>query len=386
MAFLIRGLGSAQRFLCSQRVVATEIALLVALCMAGGFIPQQGSVAHAQWQQEHPALASIAGWTWLDTVYTSPQFLVLLALIGLGAVLSMATRIKTFLNENGGRVTLRDVLERQRLWGSLLFHAGLVGVLVAGVVSTLTRSEGSIILTEGQSITLDSAQLSNRIAPRLDLKPAKPFQVRLDKFHPVHDGRWGSPDYASDVTVVEADGREGQSAYVHVNEPLKHRGVTIYQTIHGFSPLLDLRDSSGRHQFYSWVSLSTELSEEEETRYRDEFAVPGTTLTIEAEFFPDSYMMGDRLASRSPDPKNPALAVTVRDGVDTIYNGPVYLGEPVELASGLWLEMAGVRYWSGFDVVRDLGAGALFISAWVAIAGLGIRFVPLRGMRLQRAK
>ncbi|MBM4035271.1 MAG: cytochrome c biogenesis protein ResB [Planctomycetes bacterium] len=310
--------------LCSRRFAAVLLALLAALCMIGTVVPRH---------------------------ILSLPFAALAALVALSASACVLTRARRLL---GSRIQAAPL-------GSLLFHAGLVGLMVAGALSAVTREEGKFLLTEGQETTL-----GNIAGVRL----------RLDKFHAVHKGSWGTPDYASDLAVA-GEGQEARKATVRVNEPLVHRGLTVYQTLHGFSVLLVLTDAQGRTKSGSWVALGTDLKSQP-VRYRDGFTLPGTRLAIEAELFPDAVVEGEQLASRSPDPRNPALAVTVRDGVDAVYRGTVYLGKPVMLGNDLWLNLAGVRYWSGFDTVRDRGVGLLFASAWVAVAGLCLRFWPRR--------
>lgn len=379
----IRGSARIVRLLCSRPFVAVLLGLLLGVCMAGVFIPQQGAPAYPQWRSDHPALAYLAAGLRLDRAFTSPPFLAVVGLAGLSVTLSVLTRLNDLRQRRRGRGLVRELLARRPLLGSLIFHAGLVGILAAAVTSALTRSEGMIVLTEGQVNALDSATLSSVEAPRLALKTSAPFQVRLDKFHPIHEGRFGTPDYASDLTVIE-DGQEVLNTTVRVNEPLVHRGVTLYQQFHGFSPLFTLSDATGRQRFSSFVSFNSEVETEHESdpvRYRDDFTIPGTNLSIEAELFPDAFMLGNQLASHSPDPKNPAMAVIVRDGVETIFNGPVYLGQVVELGSGLRLAFGGLRYWSGFNTVRDQGSGALFVSAWAAVIGLCLRFMPRMKLR-----
>lgn len=361
--------------LCSRALVAVLLAALLGLCVLGVIIPQRGSPSHASWEAERPTLARLAAWSGLDHAFTSWPFLALVCFAGLSVTVSVAARLRGVLaRSDTGR--LGALLARRRLLGSLLFHAGLVGILVGGTLSTLTRSEGRVLLTEGQEITLHEAQLQSARAPRINMGASAPFQLRLDRFHPVHEGSWGTPDYASDLTVFEG-GREARRVTVRVNEPLAHNGVTLYQSVHGFSTLVVLTDAAGRPKFGSWVALGTDLKSDP-VRYRDQFTIPGTRLAVEAELFPDACMRGGQLASRSPDPRNPALAVTVREGVNTLYRGPLYSGKPVELGDDLRLRLAGVRYWCGFDTVRDRGTGALLASAWVAVAGLCVRFWPRR--------
>jgi len=372
------------RILSSRQTVATLLSLLLLFCLAGVFVPQQDSADHREWMERHPTLGMVAERTGFDHAFTSPVFLALVSVGSLSALVSILTRAKSLGRGVDGKRIPVIIRRRYRVIGSLTFHAGLLGVVLAGVASSLTRSEGNLVVTEGQSVMVSGQHVRTVKGPRLERQPNPNFEIRLDRFHPVYEGRFGTPDYASDLTVIE-NGCEVRKATIRVNEPLSHRGVTLYQQIHGFSPLIVLRDEGGRARFGSWVALSTDF-DADQVRYLDEFQVPGSTLAVAAELFPDAYMVGDRLASRTPEPRNPVLAVTVRDESRVLYEGPVSQGKPVRLREGLLLSLEGVRYWSGFDTVRDSGARALFWSAWIAVAGLCIRFAPRRFGPSQKAE
>jgi cytochrome c biogenesis protein ResB len=366
--------GGVASFVCSRRFVVLLLILIVTVCLASVLLPQQSSVSYEEWKRENPAAARFAEWSGFSDAFRSPLFLGLMIFLGLSLLISLFSRLNLLNPRHTGQGWGSALFTRRRLAGSLIFHAGLLGLLFAGTVSALTRADGSILVTEGQTLVVTEQHLHAVSPPRVAWDSVRPFEIRLDRFHPIHEGGWGVPDYASDLIVIE-NGREVRRATVRVNEPLSHRGVTFYQQIHGFSPLIVLRDENGRARFGKWVALNTDL-EANPVRYADEFQIPGSTLAVKAELFPDAYMVGDRLASRSPDPNNPALLVTVREESEILYEGPVYRSEPVMLRAGLLLSLEGVRYWSGFETVRDSGAQALFWSAWIAVAGLCIRFAP----------
>ncbi len=368
------GITHISQLLRARGYVALLIASLLVICLLSVLIPQEGSPAHPVWMAAHPWLAPVVEWTGFQRMFVSPPFIALLGMVTLSASLSLASRLNQLRIYAQKKGWSRLLVSRRRVIGSLVFHAGLVGLVGAAATSALTHSEGNIILTEGQTLDIDEHVLQVTKKSPLEIQSGTPFQVRLDKFHPVHDGRWGTPDYSSELTVL-TDGLEVHQASVSVNHPLIHDGVTLHQSVHGFAPLFELRDSQGRQWFNSFVTLNSD-TEAVPIRYRDEFVIPEVGLLVETEFFPDAHMAGEVLGNQSPNPNNPAMLVTVSNSSETLYRGPVYMGEPVDLGIGLQFGFSSVRYWAGFDAVHDSGVTMIFGFAWIALAGLVMRFAP----------
>ncbi|MHC4200426.1 MAG: cytochrome c biogenesis protein ResB [Planctomycetota bacterium] len=405
-----------------SRVLAVAlITILALLCVAGTFIPQEGEESYDEWQRDNPLLASLVGSLGVDEMFTSFPFVVLVAAVGLSTSVCTASRLGGLgksvdalragqlasgsagarpgagqdksRREGGPAADIRStgdprkaspslprrLLSRHRRLGSVVFHLGIVLTLAGALVSSLTRCEGSVVVGEGQTVPLKESSFTGFVRrwPLLDDSPL--FRVRLEKFRPEHVTRWGVPDYASDVTVIDG-GQERKKTTVRVNSPLVYRGVTLYQVNHGFSPRFMFAVRKSARLFDKYVPLGTDL-DSDPVRYWGSFPVAGTEFTVDAELFPDAVFEEGRLRSKSPVPRNPAASVTVRRGDKVVFSGPIARGRPVEIEKGVCIGLGRPKYWSKFNVVKDRGVTFVFIGAWIATAGLCIRFLPLKRKR-----
>lgn len=109
--------------------------------------------------------------------------------------------------------------------GVILSHLGVLLLLAGGIWTTLTAQEGSITLAEGAKTEI--AQTYADAGPVRDIP--LPFTLRLDDFKKdVYPGTTVARAYTSHVTVQ--DGASEWTAVIGMNQPLRHRGYTLYQS------------------------------------------------------------------------------------------------------------------------------------------------------------
>jgi hypothetical protein len=109
--------------------------------------------------------------------------------------------------------------------GVILSHLGVLLLLTGGIWTTLTAQEGSITLAEGAQTEL--AQTYADAGPVRDIP--LPFTLRLDDFQKdVYPGTTVARAYTSHVTI--RDGESEWTAVIGMNQPLRHRGFTLYQS------------------------------------------------------------------------------------------------------------------------------------------------------------
>lgn len=156
--------------------------VLVAIALAAGTIVEKTSGTE---------VASSA-------VYNSWRFILLLALVGVGALVAIA---------------------RHRMWRSpyqLLLYGSVVLILLGGGLTSFTGIRGSMPLQPGVPCSTFTA--TDGTARRL------PFSLTLEQFEmPTYPGSHAPMDFVSHISV------DGEQVVISMNNIYKHRGYRFYQ-------------------------------------------------------------------------------------------------------------------------------------------------------------
>ncbi|GAA2039120.1 cytochrome c biogenesis protein ResB [Yaniella flava] len=159
------------------------------------------------------------------------------------------------LKKSGYRTELRDGsvgAERGyfREVGNILFHFGLLGVIVFMGIGGLFKYEGQKIIVEGDgfannlvsydSFTPGTAFSEDRLSP---------FSIQLDDFDVVYDREsethYGQAlDYTAAMQVTPGPGEETYQDAIKVNDPLTIDGVRIFLVGNGYAPNITVRDGN----------------------------------------------------------------------------------------------------------------------------------------------
>ncbi len=139
--------------------------------------------------------------------------------------------------------------------GVILSHLGVLLLLSGGIWTTLTAQEGSITLAEGAQTHI--AKTYADAGPVRDIP--LPFTLQLDDFiKDVYPGTTVARAYTSHVTV--RDGASEWTAVIGMNQPLRHRGYTLYQSAfeegpNGQTSIFSVVKNSGRLLPYlaTWI-------------------------------------------------------------------------------------------------------------------------------------
>lgn len=249
---------------------------------------------------------------------------------------------------------------RKGFWGSVVFHAGIIVVLIGAALSVLTRFNSVIILTEGFDSGIEEASFGR-------LKEDFPFwKVLLKKF--TAEYREGFPvDFKIDLTLWTGEGtKEGA---VKVNEPLSVAGYQFTAGRYGFSPRFVMKkgDTAILDAHANLVVISPDMI--------DYIRVPEEGITVAAQFFPEYYMERRTPKTRSREPKNPVFFVEVKDDDGKVLGrGFLPMGKEVSF-SDYTLEFKDLRMWVTLGMSRDLGVPAIFIGFFLIVPGLAVRFI-----------
>ena len=154
-----------------------------------------------------------------------------------------AATVRTTLRRHRFRVREEERDDFRFLYGdrhqytkmaTLLTHLGLILFLVAGVVTSAFGDEQGLIVTEGDSLTVQPIG-----TPGLLLVKNLGFEA------PGFFETGQATDFTTDLAVYQ-DGREIARKTIRVNDPLAAGGYTFHQN--GFGPAIDLliSDAEGR--------------------------------------------------------------------------------------------------------------------------------------------
>lgn len=378
------------RFAASSRLAAVLIASVAAFSLAGVVFPQRAVFA-----TDVPAWVSSFG---LDRVFISGPFLVVVALLGVnvtactilrvmrrvrrrtrvptsapaGAVVActsstpeaaIAGAARTLrgwrLSHADGRTALRADSGGVGFVGSVVEHAGIVVLMIGGLVSALTSFTGTMILTEGQTLpdapaSYASVELMPRIGPAFG-----DFSVGLDSLAFRYSGDTVT-DAAARMTVTDASGVRTRLA--RVNEPLLVQGKSFLLLSAGYAVEMRVEGARGAVLADSVVNLG----KAEPAGYSDDIPIAGDSLHVLA--VPDASAPAGAPAARRLEITAPALFVTSPGGAPT----RLLRGETARVG-GYTVTFRGLRRWNKFLVRGDGGRGLVYLAFGMLVLGAAVR-------------
>lgn len=252
------------------------------------------------------------------------------------------------------------------LWGSVAFHAGMCIVLIGVFISTQTRFNGRLLLT--QDFDIDPALvLKGLSATEKYVFPVR--RMALASFEPVF--REGFPlEYTANLLNRDLYGRE-YTEVARVNEPVSAGGYQFLLSRYGFAPRIVLKDASGKVVSDDIVNLVVFNPNQE-----DSFPLLKGKFTARVRFFPDFYIdtSTGTAATRTKIPRNPVFIVSLERGGNKVEGGFVKMGGTLGF-EGYTLEFRDIRYWVQLDVSKDSGVPVITAGFFAIIAGLALRLL-----------
>lgn len=134
--------------------------------------------------------------------------------------------------------------------GNLVFHAALVGVLVAVALGGGFTYTGQSIIVEGRTFVNTMLDYASFNPGRfVDEDKLTPYSLTLDDFAVTYQpsgttGAGNAGDFAAHLTT-EIAGQRAQTGEVRVNHPLTMAGDRIYLMGNGYAPTITIRNAAG---------------------------------------------------------------------------------------------------------------------------------------------
>ena len=297
--------------------------------------------------------------------------------------------------------------------GNLLFHAALLVVLFSVAAGGLLGWRGKVIVVAGNGFSNTLTQYDQfRPGQLVDTEDLPPFSFTLDAFrasYQTEGQQRGAPrSFEADVTFKSDPSSAPQQQTIGVNEPLVVDGAKVFLIGHGYAPVIQVKDKSGRVVYDApTVFLPTDGN----------FTSTGVVkmpdndpqIGLQAIFLPTATVDPSKgPISTFPAPDDPALfmaAWTGNLGLDNGVTQSVYTldvsemqrtgikalkpGESWNLPGGDGtVSFTGIAEYATMDIAHDPGKEPALIAALLAILGLMLSlFIPRRRafVRVSRA-
>lgn len=230
------------------------------------------SLTACTFTRQFPALKAAQKWKFYDQPRQF-QKLALSAELNQGSLSSLTQllqqrRYKVFQGENNNLYARKGIVGRI---GPIVVHVGIVIILVGAIWGAMTGFVGQEMVPSGQSF-----QVRNIIdaGPGAAPQIPKDWSLRANRFWIDYTPNGSIDQFYTDISVLDRQGQEVKRKTIFVNEPLRYRGVTFYQTDWGIaairiqlnnSPILQLPmaalNTNGNGRIWgTWIPTKPDLS------------------------------------------------------------------------------------------------------------------------------
>lgn len=230
------------------------------------------SLTACTFTRQFPALGAARKWSY----YRQPRQFQKLALSAEIPEQSLAT-VVPLLASKKYRVFQEDnaVYARKGIAGRIgpiIVHASMLIILAGSVLGAMTGFLAQEMVPSGQIFQVrnifDAGPWARGQIP-------KDWSVRVNRFWIDYTPTGAIDQFYSDLSVLDQDGNEVKHKTIHVNEPLRYQGVTLYQADWGIaaarvqlnnSPILEvpmsrLEPAGGGRFWGTWLPTKPDLSD-----------------------------------------------------------------------------------------------------------------------------
>lgn len=234
-------------------------------------------------------------------------------------------------------------------------HLSVLLIFIGAVTGSFFGFKGYINVFEGESVS--------RLETKAGEMKSLNFTVKCNSFQADFYPSGAPKDYRSDLSVLK-DGKEVLRKIIRVNDPLSFQGVTLYQSSYGTIPgevRLEVRNPDGALRGVVAATIGQKIAvpglpdQVEVAEYNEHFHLPDGSeggAAVGVNLYPEKgEPLGLWLLEKDPD-------------YDRMRKGAYYL-----LVRDLKL-----RKYTGLQVNKDPGEGAVWIGSLLLIAGIMVAF------------
>lgn len=279
---------------------------------------------------------------------------------------------------------------------NLLFHVGIVGMIVAfaagrmvyyeGQIIVVTNSESQYAVPVEQSTEFCNTSPANfdvfRAGPLFDGTGLTPFCIDAKNFRAEYlnngqaNGFWSDISYTDDLSAPKEDWQETTLA---VNHPLRIHGDRVYLQGHGFAPQVTVTWPNGEsrtqmmqfrpNDLQTFLSSGVMRFDPPAGMYPDLQERRQHQIALEGNFAPTAEWGGtdgDTLGSAFPAMDNPAISMDIYRGDSGLDSGRpqnIFVLDQMLIADGRLQKVERVNLAPGEEITIDGGVKVRFDGA-----------------------
>ncbi|HEY9908943.1 MAG TPA: cytochrome c biogenesis protein, partial [Thermosynechococcaceae cyanobacterium] len=155
--------------------------------------------------------------------------------------------------------------------GPIVVHVGILVILLGSIIGSFTGFTAQEMIPSGQTFQIQNITDAGTWAAG---QVPRDWSVKVNRFWIDYTPTGAIDQFYSDLSVLDKDGKEVKRKTIHVNEPLRYRGVTLYQAdwaiaaVQVFvnnSPIFQLPmaqlDTGGKGRIWgTWIPTKPDLS------------------------------------------------------------------------------------------------------------------------------
>ncbi len=274
-------------------------------------------------------------------------------------------------------------------FGMILFHLSFVAMFAGIIYNSLFFFEGSIRLTEGETLPNGAMESYDRIRHGRFFSFSKLHgETSLIKMHRGYKVKGDDKRAAYEVSVGE--GNLKKQGIVYITHNLDYNGFKYLPEKEGYSTLLMLSDKTGKELYGAHVPLQSIKQKNDSYLYTtgtkagpDRFTFPpfpnNPVFNLQLTYYPDSKQdrAGEVGFQVLPYAKDGALGAE-----NPLVAGKTAIGKPFD-AGEYTLSVREIRYWVGMTVRYAPGKPIVLTSLWVGLFGMFLTTIGrmMRGKR-----
>lgn len=401
------------KFLASKKIAIILIMALTILALAGMIIPQvkPGESGYDLWKAGHANLAPAVEALQLNKIFTSIWIKVLFALFFVNLFTCVILQIKRLLTDKNNSpgplykeiktagdknpaVLIFRYLKAKRYkafretdavgnetisgkkysfsrWAVVIFHIGLLVVILGILISSLAVSDGIIPIMEGQQVTesasnyvlLDKGMLAGGHTD-LPIKMKK-ISMEFDKKTNMINSVIEDIDFGDGTFQLDS------------KNPVSSRGFTIYRDKDGYTLTVSI---TGKSRTAADITFPLLMDPLKHNVYVNEVNLPGTPFILSATLYPNAVKTGKGIAyqpyySNGNALFNPFINIVVKDnGGKEVKNVYLKNGTGMEF-DGSRLQVKEIGSWCSLRLVRDPGVNVIYLGFFISIMALGMMYL-----------